>query len=86
MDMDSLSIAEAWQEFDAHVIPLRASRAQHSDMRMAFYTGACAILEFTTAIAEIPDINQGVRLLDRLHAEKRAFLHEMELRNRKDKP
>ncbi|WP_429295349.1 hypothetical protein [Paraburkholderia atlantica] len=51
---------------------------------MAFYAGACAILEFTAAIAEESDMDKGVRMLDRLHGEKRAFLNEMELRNRKD--
>ncbi|MGF6981384.1 hypothetical protein QFZ99_000860 [Paraburkholderia atlantica] len=82
--MRSLCIADAWTDFSAHVIPLDASPGQYSDMRMAFYAGACAILEFTAAIAEESDMDKGVRMLDRLHGEKRAFLNEMELRNRKD--
>ena len=80
--MNSLSILDAWTSFAAAVIPLDAPPAQHADMRRAFYTGAVTILEFTEVISNTTDdalgMYQGIRMLERLHVEKRAFIAEME--------
>jgi hypothetical protein len=83
--MKTLSIVDGWQDFAASVIPLSAPPAQYMDMRMAFYAGAVMILEATEKIAAIGNDNTCVEMLERLHVERRAFLREMQIRNREPK-
>ena len=75
--MNSLTIRDAWTSFDSAVVPLDASPLQHVEMRRAFYAGAIAVIDITAAIADIPDCSVGVRILERLHDEKHAFLYEL---------
>lgn len=76
--MNDMSILDAWLSFEADVIPLTAPSIQHVEMRRAFYSGAIAILQYTEQIGEIPDELTGMRMLERLHIEKRAFINEMD--------
>jgi hypothetical protein len=63
------------------IIVLSAPEIQRIEMRRAFSASAVTILQFTEAIANIPDdfagIHQSMHAHDRLHAEKRAFVAEM---------
>lgn len=76
--MNTISILDAWTDFENDVIPLDAPPIQHIEMRRAFYAGAIAILQFTKKIADIPDEREGMQMLERLHVEKRAFMAEMD--------
>jgi hypothetical protein len=82
--MKSRSIEEGWLEFAASVIPLDAPPSQYTDMRIAFYAGASLMLQATAEIAEIAHTSEhtAVDLLERLHVERRQFLHEMQQRKR----
>jgi hypothetical protein len=77
MTHGNFSISDEWTRFAGNVIPLDASDIQRTEMRRAFYAGAIALIDITSAIAEIPDENTGVRILERLHVEKHAFLNEI---------
>lgn len=77
MTEGNFSLNDAWTSFAGAVVPLNASDIQRTEMRRAFYAGAIAVIDITSAIAEIPDENIGVRILERLHVEKHAFLNEI---------
>jgi hypothetical protein len=76
--MNSMSILDAWTSFAADLIPLDAPDVQRIEMRRAFYSGAITILQYTWQLAASPDVIGSMRTLDRLHAEKTAFIAEME--------
>lgn len=52
-------------------------------MRLAFYSGAALILHITNEITEMPDY-AAVAILERLHAEKREFIREIDALARND--
>lgn len=80
------SIADGWLDFVGQLMPLTASPEQYANMRTAFYAGASLILRMTDRIAELPDEQRGVRILQRLHEEHRAFLRQLNARIHTERP
>ena len=50
MTRDNFSLVNEWTRFAGRVIPLDASDIQRTEMRRAFYAGAIAVIDITSAI------------------------------------
>ncbi len=68
------SVKEAWESFEAAVIPEDAPAVQRSEMRRAFYAGAWAMLMGCSSIGETSVTEEeGVAMLESWKKECERF-------------
>lgn len=67
-------IEHAWTGFERMVVPAQADALQRSEMQLAFFAGATAVLSAMLAISRdnVSDAT-GVEVLAGMHAEVREF-------------
>ena len=66
------TIQQQWEGFKKNVVPNDAPEIQVSEMRIAFFGGASALLALTTEISYHSE-DAGVEMLEGLHDECRRF-------------
>lgn len=68
------TIAAQWESFHKAAVAPSAPEIQRSEMRLAFYAGATAMLGITMGIgSDSVSADAGVALLQSLHDEAEAF-------------
>ena len=72
------SIAQQWESFSANVLPRDAPTVQRQEMRRAFYAGAHAMLEMTSAICD-PSVSEdaGVHMIHGWFEESAHFAQQV---------
>jgi len=80
-------IAHAWTGFEGMVISAQADALQRSEMQLAFYAGATAVLSAMVAISR-DNVSEatGVEVLAGMHAEVREFSERLSSVGRQDSP
>jgi hypothetical protein len=74
---DLNTVAAEWALFERTVVPSAAGDTQRSEMRLAFYAGASAILALYYRVGGTESDEAAVAILEGLHQEVKAFADAM---------
>jgi hypothetical protein len=74
---DLNTIAAEWALFERAVVSDSAGDVQRSEMRLAFYAGASAVLALYNRVAATVSDDAAVAILEGLHQEAKAFAEAM---------
>ncbi|WP_322046022.1 hypothetical protein [Paraburkholderia sp. J67] len=70
--MSAPTIRHEWDRFESRVITRDAPAIQHSEMRIAFYSGFKAMLDLNVVIGQMQE-DEGIAALRALASEARQF-------------
>jgi hypothetical protein len=74
---DLNTLAAEWALFERAVVSVAAGDVQRSEMRLAFYAGASAVLALYNRVAATVSDDAAVAILEGLHQEAKAFAEAM---------